>query len=83
MAMISGNADPECRQPHRAALSAVLDALLGADATIQTPAATDAFAAAAPDPDATNDVTHATIHPTVVGAATAGRQDWANSIAMH
>jgi hypothetical protein len=81
--MISGSADPECRQPHSAVLSEVLDALLGADATVQTPAATEAFAADAPDPDATNDVTPATIHPTVIGAATAGRQDWANAIAMH
>ena len=47
-----------------------------------TPASTGALGPDAPDAAATNLVTHATIHPTVNGAAPAGRYEWANSIGM-
>ena len=67
----------------RAVLSGVLGATAGADATIQTPSVTAAFAADAPDSEATNVVTPATIHPTVNDAATPRRQDGANSIAVN
>jgi putative hemolysin len=46
-------------------------------------AVTPAFGTDAPKAEATNVVTRATIAPTVKGAVRAGRQDWANSIAMH
>jgi hypothetical protein len=75
--------EPECLQRQRVTLSRTVDALVDADATTQTPAATEPSAADAPDPEATKVVTPATIHPTVNGAATAGRQDWANSIAVN
>ena len=73
--MLSGIVEIECRHHQLVTLPAVLGAI--------TRARTPASVADAPDTAATNAVTDATIHPTVKGAATAGRHDWANSIAMH
>jgi hypothetical protein len=73
-AMLSKTVEAECQ----ARLLATLPRFLRAITLTQTPASI----ADAPDPAATNVVTRATIPPTVFGAATAGRQGWANSIVM-
>jgi hypothetical protein len=72
--MGSGIVETEGQQRQRLTLPGVLGAI--------TSAPTPASGADAPDTAATNAVTRATIHPTVNGAAAAGRQDGANSIAM-
>lgn len=73
--MLSGIVEPEFQQPRLVSLPGALCAM--------TPASTAASGPDAPDSAATTVVTHATIHPTVYGVSKAGRQDWANSIAMH
>ena len=54
----------------------------GADATAAVPVAIQTSADDAPDRQATKALTHATIHPAVIGAATTGRE-LANSIAVN
>jgi hypothetical protein len=77
--MLSGTVEPECRECGPVNLPAIASTVTGADATTPTPAATSADDA--PDPEATIIVAHATIHPTVNGAAKAGC--WACSIAVN
>ena len=70
--MLSGTVEPEYRERAPVILPAIVGAVSGADATIPTPAAILTSAYDAPHPEATIIVAHATIHPTVNGAATVG-----------
>lgn len=97
--MLSGTVDPECRQRQRIILPGNGRAVDDSDSTTPTPAAMLASADDAPGREATKAVAHATIHPAVNDAATAGRglfvaatqngvgthhaADWANSIAVN
>ena len=80
-AMLSRTVEPECREWGPVNLPEIAGAVTGADATTPTPAAILTLADDAPHPEATEIVAHATIHPTVNGAATAGC--WAGSIAVN
>jgi hypothetical protein len=79
--MLSGTVEPEYQERGPVILPAIAGAVSGADATTPTPAAILTWADDAPDPEATEIVAHATIHPTVNGAATVGC--WACSIAVN
>ena len=97
--MVSKADEPEC--PHRQAviLPGIVGAVRGANATAAMPADALASADDAPRQEATKPLAHATIHPAVTGAATAGREllvtatqtsvgasaaaDLVNSIAVH
>jgi hypothetical protein len=79
--MLSGIVEPECRESWPVNLPAVASTVTGADATTPTPAAILTSADDAPHPEATEIVAHATIHPTVNGAAKAGC--WSCSIAVN
>jgi len=97
--MLSGTDEPDCRQRQRAILASNVGVMGGADATTAVPVAIQTSADDAPDWQATKALAHATIHPAVTGAATAGRElfvtatqtsvgayratDWANSIAVN
>jgi hypothetical protein len=70
--MPSGTAEPECRERPPEIVPALRDAVNGADEAIPTPGVTPASAHDAPHPEATKNIAHATIHPTVNGVATAG-----------
>jgi hypothetical protein len=89
--MFSGTDEPECLQRRRRILSSIVAAV--------RPVSLTAPADDAPKQEATNAVTHATIHAIANGAARVGRAplpaatqtsgetkgatDWANSIAVH
>jgi len=77
--MLSGTVEPECRECGSVNLPEIASTVSCADGATSTPAAT--WADDAPDPEATEIVAHATIHPTVNGAATDGC--WAGSIAVN
>ena len=97
--MVSGTDEPECLQRQRVILPSIVGVMSGANATVVMPPAILASADDAPGREATNALAHATIHPAVTGAATAGRElfvtatrtsvgayratDWANSIAVN
>jgi hypothetical protein len=68
--MLSGTVEPECRECWPVNLPEIASTVSCADGTTPTPAATSADGA--PHPEATEIVAHATIHPTVNDAATAG-----------
>jgi hypothetical protein len=79
--MLSGTVEPECRECSPVNLPEIASTVSCADGTTPTPAATLTLADDAPDPEATIIVAHATIHPTVNGAASAGC--WAGSTAVN
>jgi hypothetical protein len=97
--MVSEAGDPECVPRQPMILPGIVGVLSGANATVVMPAATLVAAYDAPGREATKALAHATIHPAVTGAATAGRElfvtatqtsvgayratDWANSIAVN
>jgi hypothetical protein len=97
--MVSEADEPECLQRQPLILLDIVDAVSRANATVVMPAAILASADDAPGLEATKALAHATIHPAVTGAATAGRElfvtatrtsvgayratDWANSIALN
>jgi hypothetical protein len=68
--MLSGTAEPECRERPPEILPALRDAVNGADQAVPRPAATPTSANNPPHPEATNAIRRATIHPN--GMATAG-----------
>ena len=70
--MHSGTVEPACREGGPVHLPEIASAMTGADGTTATRAATLPTANDAPQPAATKNAAHATIHPTVNGAATAG-----------
>jgi hypothetical protein len=80
-AVLSRTVEPEYRERGPVILPEIAGAVSGADATIPTPPATLTSADDAPHPEATEIVAHATIHPTVNGAATVGC--WPGSIAVN
>jgi hypothetical protein len=77
--MLSGTVEPECRECGPVNFPEIASTVSCADGTTPTPAAT--WADDAPDPEATIIVAHATIHPTINGAATVGC--WPCSIAVN
>jgi hypothetical protein len=79
--MLSGTVEPEYRERAPVILPEIAGAVSGADASTPTPAAILTLADDAPHPEATIIVAHATIHPTVNGAATVGC--WPGSIAVN
>jgi hypothetical protein len=97
--MVSEAGDPECVPRQPMILPGIVGVLSGANATVVMPAATLVSAYDAPGREATKALAHATIHPAVTGAATAGRElfitatrtnvgaygatDWANLIAAN
>ena len=97
--MVSEAGEPECPQWQAVILPRIVGAVSGANATSVMPPAILASADDAPGREATKALAHATIHPAVTGAATAGRElfvtatrtsvgayratDWANSIAAN
>jgi hypothetical protein len=80
--MLSGTVESECRQPQLLILADNRGAVVGADATAAAPAAMPTSADDAPDRQATKALSHATIQPAVIGAATTGRE-LANPIAVN
>jgi hypothetical protein len=97
--MFSGTVEPECLERRQMILLGTVGAMSDANTNVAMPATRLASADDAPDPEATNAVARATIHPAVTGTATAGRElfvtatqpsvgasgavDWANSIAVN
>jgi hypothetical protein len=97
--MVSEAGEPECLQRQPMILLGIVGVVSGANATGVMPAAILASADDAPGLEATKALAHATIHPAVTGAATAGRElfvtaartsvgayratDWADSIAVN
>jgi hypothetical protein len=97
--MVSEAGEPECLQRQAVIFPGVVGAASGANATVVMPRAMLASADDAPGREATKALAHATIHPAVTGAATAGRElfvtatrtsvgasdaiDWANSIPVN
>ena len=79
--MLSRTVEPDYRERPPLILPGIAGPVSGADATTPTPAAILTLADDAPDPEATIIVAHATIHPTVNGAATVGCR--AGSIAVN
>jgi hypothetical protein len=97
--MFAGAVEPECRQPLRVSVLGIIHSKSGTTATVQTPAAILTLAGRAPDREAINGVTHATLHAKVNGATTpkrelfvtaaptgvgaCGASNWANSITVN
>jgi hypothetical protein len=97
--MVSEAGEPECLQRQAVIFPGIVGAASGANATLVMPPAILTSADDAPGREATKALAHATIHPAVTGAATAGRElfvtatrtsvgayratDWANSIALN
>jgi hypothetical protein len=96
--MLSGAADPECRQRQPVILSGSVGAA-GADVTTSSPIAVLTAADETPDLGGTKVLAHASIHLAVAGTAAAMRElavtatqsrvgadgavGWANSCAVH
>ena len=72
--MHSGTVEPACRERWPVYLPEIAGAVTGADGTAAMRGATLTTADDAPQPAATKIAAHAIIHPTVNGAATAGRR---------
>jgi hypothetical protein len=97
--MVSKASEPESLHRQAVILSGIVGMVSGANATAVMPAEVLASADDAPGREATKPLAHATIHPAVTGAATAGREllvtatqtsvgasaaaDWVNSIAVN
>jgi hypothetical protein len=97
--MVSKAGEPECLARQAVIFPGIVGAVSGANTTLVMPHAILASADDAPGLEATNALAHATIHPAVTGAATAGCElfvtatrtsvgaycatDWANSIAVN
>ena len=97
--MVSKTGEPECLHRRAVILPGAVGAVRGANAAAVMPAEVLASADDAPRREATKPLVHATIHPAVTGAATAGREllvtatqtsvgasaaaDWVNSIAVN
>jgi hypothetical protein len=97
--MVSKADEPECLARQPMILPRIVGAVRGANATGVMARAIRASADDAPGREATKALAHATIHPAVTGAATAGRglfltatrtsvgapaaTDWVNSIAVN
>jgi hypothetical protein len=71
--MLSGTSEPECPRRQRTISRGIIRAVGRADAATRTPPAVLTSANDAPDGRATKTVSHATIHPSVDGAAEARR----------
>jgi len=70
--MLSGTAEPECRDRQSGVVPAVDTSLNGVDQISPRPAASPESAHDPPPSEATTISTRATIHPSVNGVATAG-----------